>query len=135
MKITVPGELPTLNEIIDLAKSHWAKYRESKTLYTELVAWSAFRRPKQDKVNVIIHWFRANKRHDKDNIMAGQKYIFDGLKEAGIIGNDGWKHIGDVAHRFDVDNNNPRVEIELYPADRYDFHYEIIDKQKVVCMD
>ncbi|WP_274362725.1 Holliday junction resolvase [Paenibacillus thermotolerans] len=113
MKLVIPGALPTLNEIIDAAKSHWSVYRQMKEENTNLIAWTAKKLPKLERVNVVITWHCKDKRHDKDNIMAGQKFIFDGIKEAGIISNDGWKQIGDVTHRFAVDKQNPRIEIEF----------------------
>lgn len=113
MKITIPGELPTMNEIIDAAKSHYGEYAKMKRANTGLVALVARRAPRQQRVDLKIKWYRANKRHDKDNIMAGQKFIFDGLKEAGVIKGDGWKQIGKIEHDFDVDKRNPRVEVEL----------------------
>ncbi|NGP56806.1 RusA family crossover junction endodeoxyribonuclease [Paenibacillus thiaminolyticus] len=116
MKIEIPGELPSLNEIIDAAKSHWSVYRDMKEMNTNLVAWTAKRLPRVERteiVDVTIIWYCKDRRKDKDNIMAGQKFIFDGLKEAGIIKNDGWGQIGDVTHRFRVDKNFPRVEIEI----------------------
>lgn len=45
--------------------------------------------------------------------MAGQKFIFDALQEIGFIKNDGWKQIRNVTHMFEVDKNNPRIEIEI----------------------
>jgi hypothetical protein len=125
LRIVVPGALPTLNEIIDAAKTHWSDYRDMKENNTSVVAWIAKRLPRQEKVNVVITWHCADKRFDKDNIMAGQKFIFDGLKEAGVISNDGWKDIGDVAHRFEVDKAKPRIEILLYPADQYELIYTV----------
>lgn len=113
MKIVIPGELPALNEIIDAAKSHWSVYRKMKEKHTDLVAWPAKKLPKIERADVTITWYCKNRRKDKDNIMAGQKFIFDGLMAAGTIGNDGWKQIGDVTHRFEVDKTNPRIEIEL----------------------
>lgn len=124
-RIVVPGALPTLNEIIDAAKTHWSNYRDMKESNTSVVAWIAKRLPRQEKVNVVIFWHCEDKRFDKDNIMAGQKFIFDGLKEAGVISNDGWKDIGDVAHRFEVDKAKPRIEILLYPADQYELIYTV----------
>jgi Holliday junction resolvase RusA-like endonuclease len=114
-KLIIPGTLPTMNEIIDAAKSHWASYRVMKEDNTNLVAWpaKAKRFPKMERVNVVITWICPNKLHDKDNIMAGQKFIFDGIKEAGVLKNDGWKQIGDVTHKFAVDKLNPRIEIEF----------------------
>lgn len=113
MKIIIPGRLPTMNEIIDAAKSHWSKYRTMKEENTNLVAWLSKKHPPTDRVNVVITWVCKDMSFDKDNIMAGQKFIFDGIKEAGVIGNDGWKQIGDVTHKFTVDKKNPRIEIDL----------------------
>jgi len=45
--------------------------------------------------------------------MAGQKFILDGLVQAGVLSNDGWKQIGKVTHDFKIDRQNPRVEVEL----------------------
>jgi Holliday junction resolvase RusA-like endonuclease len=113
MKLVIPGTLPSLNEIIDAAKGHWNNYRELKEVYTNLVAWKAKSLPDIEKFDVDITWYCPNKRKDKDNVMAGQKFVFDGLQAAGKIKNDGWKQIGKVSHSFAVDKHNPRVEIEI----------------------
>ncbi|MCY9764833.1 RusA family crossover junction endodeoxyribonuclease [Paenibacillus alvei] len=113
MKIEIEGELPSMNEIIDAAKSHWSKYKEMKEVNTNLVAWTAKKLPSVNRADFTIIWHCKDQRKDKDNIIAGQKFIFDGLREAGVIGNDGWKQIGDVTHRFEVDARNPRIEIEI----------------------
>lgn len=113
MKIVIPGELPTMNEIVSASKKHWAKYSSMKRTYTRLVALHALKLPKLDKVDVTITWICKNRRQDKDNITAGQKFIFDGLVEAGVLKNDGWAQIGNVIHRFEIDKEKPRVEIEL----------------------
>jgi Holliday junction resolvase RusA-like endonuclease len=104
-----------MNEIIAESKQHYGSYSQMKRAYTSKVAWEAkvqkilaFR-----KADFVITWFVRNRRKNKDNIMAGQKFIFDGLQSAGIIENDGWKQLRDVVHRFEVDNRNPRVEVEI----------------------
>lgn len=113
MKIIIPGTLPGTNEIIDAAKGHWNNYREMKETYTDLVAWKAKSLPKIEKANLIITWVCPNRRKDKDNIMGGTKFILDGLQRAGTIKNDGWNQIEDITHRFEVDKDNPRVEVEI----------------------
>lgn len=113
MKIIIPGTLPGTNEIIDAAKGHWNNYREMKQTYTNLVAWNAKRLPKVESADLIITWICPNRRKDKDNIMGGIKFILDGLQEAGTIENDGWKQIGNITHKFDIDKQNPRVEVEI----------------------
>jgi Holliday junction resolvase RusA-like endonuclease len=113
LKLVIPGTLPSLNEIIDAAKGHWNNYREMKEQYTNLVAWNAKKLPEIKAANLIITWYCPNKRKDKDNIMAGAKFILDGLMKAERIKNDGWKQIRDITHRFEVDKLDPRVEIEI----------------------
>ena len=113
MKITIPGTLPTMNEIIDVCKKHWAKYYDMKTFNTYVVKFAAKDLPKMQRINVTVHWYCKDMRQDKDNIIAGTKFILDGLKEAGVIENDGWKQIGDINNRFYVDKANPRIEVEL----------------------
>lgn len=113
---TINISLPTMNEIIASSKKHWSKYSTPKRGYTSLVAAIARRNLKAIRrypVDVHCRWYCKDKRIDKDNIAAGMKYILDGLVESGIIEGDGWKHIGDIRHSFDVDKRNPRVEVEL----------------------
>ncbi len=112
-KLVIPGELPGLNEIIAISKEHWAKYAEEKHNRTEEIAYLTRSqiKKKYKKVDLIFNWYCKDKRRDKDNIIAGQKFIIDGLVKAGVIENDGWKQIGNIFHFFEVDSENPRVEI------------------------
>ena len=112
-KLIIPGELPGLNEIIAMSKEHWAKYAEEKHSRTEEIAYLAKSqiKKKYKKVDLTFTWYCRNKKRDKDNIIAGQKFILDGLVEAGIIENDGWKQIRNLFHYFKIDRENPRVEI------------------------
>lgn len=113
MTIIIPGTLPAMNEIVAASKKHWSEYAEMKRTYTGLVAMVAGRLPPIQRSNLIITWYCKDKRRDKDNVMAGQKFIFDGLMAAGKLTNDGWKQIGEVTHRFEVDKQHPRVEVEI----------------------
>ena len=112
-KLVIEGELPGLNEIIAISKEHWAKYAEEKHSRTEEIAYLTRSqiKKKYKKVDLIFNWYCKDKRRDKDNIIAGQKFIIDGLVKAGVIENDGWKQIGNIFHFFEVDSENPRVEI------------------------
>jgi len=120
MTLTIPGRLPGLNEIIAAAKSHYAKYSTEKKEYTEEVAWLAkqARLPKFEKAYLVITWFEPDRRRDPDNIMAGQKFILDGLVAAGAIPNDSQKYIQGIVHRFRVDKRNPRVEVEIVDIEK-----------------
>lgn len=115
MKLIIPGRLPGLNEITDAARTSKYESANMKKAYTELVAWCAksARLPHFDRVDLVFTWYEPNRMRDKDNIMAGQKFILDGLVTAGVLTNDGWKQIGDITHRFRNDKHNPHVEVEL----------------------
>lgn len=63
-------------------------------------------------VNLKFDWYVKNRRKDKDNIAFAKKYIFDGMVQAGLIDNDGWKQIGDWEESFEVDKEFERVEIK-----------------------
>lgn len=113
--LTILGRLPGENEIIDAARGNKYKAAGLKKEYTEMVAWQAksAKIPSFKKIDVTFTWYEPNRKRDKDNIMAGQKFIFDGLVTARIISNDGWNQVGDVMHKFRVDQVNPRVEVEI----------------------
>ena len=116
MKITIPGTLPNLNEIIEAAKTHWTSYRQMKEANTELVAWCAKGQEKVDRADFIFTWFAKDRKTDPDNISAAQKFGFDGLVKAGVIDKDGWKQVKSIKHEFEVDKDNPRVEIIIKEA-------------------
>ena len=115
MKLIIPGRLPGLNDMIEAARRNRYESAKMKKEYTELVAWCAKSAmlPHFERVDLIITWYEPNMKRDKDNIMAGQKFILDGLVQAGVLSNDGWKQIGKVTHDFKIDRQNPRVEVEL----------------------
>lgn len=114
MKLTIPGRLPGMNEIVAAAKSHPKQYSGMKRKHTQDVAILARSLPHMERVDVQITWICENKRRDQDNISGGgTKFVLDGLQAAGVIDNDGWKQINSITHKFAVDKNNPRIEVEL----------------------
>ncbi|MGY0692953.1 Holliday junction resolvase [Virgibacillus sp. FSP13] len=114
MKFVIPGSLPTMNEIIAASKKHHMVYANMKKDYTALVMMRANKLSKIKKADFEITWYCKNKRKDKDNIIAGQKFIFDGLIKAEVMDNDGWDEVGDIIHHFEVDKKNPRIEVIIH---------------------
>ena len=102
-----------MNQIIKVSKIHYGAYAKMKRDNTKMVKWAAKGLPKLERIDLNIKWICRNKRKDKDNIAAGTKFILDGLVEAGVINNDGWKEIGNITHSFAVDKDNPRVEVRI----------------------
>ena len=110
-KITIPGELPDLNTIIEVAKQHYGNYSRMKRVNTETVTWVAKKLPVMTRIRLTCRWYCKDRKKDKDNISVGIKFILDGLVEAGIIANDGWKQVDSFGHEFYVDKQKPRVEV------------------------
>lgn len=116
--MTVPGELTDLNSFIDQATTHWAKSGKSKkedTQAVKLVASQYADEITEDDlpIDVHCHWVTESRRKDKDNIRFAMKMVLDGLEEAGLIPNDGWKEIGKLSDSFERDKHNPHVEITI----------------------
>ena len=113
MIIEYPGRLPGLNEIIDAAKRSPYEYAKMKDRYTSEIGWLAKKLPRYERVNITITWYEPNRRRDPDNVSGGQKFILDGLVAGGAIRDDSQRYINSITHRFEVDRENPRIEIEV----------------------
>jgi Holliday junction resolvase RusA-like endonuclease len=120
LSFTIPTRLPGANEIIDAARDHWSRSAKQKKTWTGIVVNCLANRYEGKQLGafslpvwVYINWYEPNEKRDPDNIMAGQKFIFDGLVAAGILKGDGFKHVRQITHQFHVDAKNPRVEIRI----------------------
>lgn len=114
--LIIPGEMPGLNTIIAESKKHWSNYAHSKKKYT-LIAMVFAKRdlvPITKPVSLTFTWYCKNKRRDPDNIASAKKYIIDGLVDAKILSEDGWKQIEEFRDRFRIDKDNPRIEVIIY---------------------
>ena len=64
-------------------------------------------------------WVEPNKRRDKDNISSfGRKVIQDALVQCGVLKDDGWRHVVGFSDRFEVDKENPRIEVKIREVTR-----------------
>jgi len=111
----IPGELPTMNEIIDDSKTHWGKHMENKEDVEATIKFCLGNQnvPFYEEVFLDIIYYRKNRRYDPDNISAGKKFILDAMQKAGCIKNDGWKTVKGFVERWEVDKENPRTVITL----------------------
>ena len=111
--LTIPGELPSMNKVIGANRQNRHLGAKVKKQATEAVYWYAYEqlKPMDEPVDVVITWYCKDKRQDKDNISSAIKFILDGVVDAGKLQGDGWKHIGDISHKFKVDKENPRIEV------------------------
>lgn len=119
-KLVVKGRLPGMNELINANRiSRWSGHNQKKTQTARIEKLAAKQLEKVDyKIDLTFKWFCKDRRRDKDNIAGGgQKFVLDGLQEAGIIRNDGWKEIGKISHEYYIDKERERVEVILEESD------------------
>ena len=121
----IPFRLPGLNDIIGEMSGHLTmrgrrvyRYTQTKRNMTRTLVGlirAQGLRPVTGPVWVLCTWSEAGKRRDPDNIAAGgTKLILDALKTAGIIANDGWRHIVGFEHHFAL--GRPGVTVRLFDA-------------------
>lgn len=113
-KFTIKGRLPSLNDYIDAERSDKYAGAKMKRQAEETVLWSVGKKIKFSNP-VFIHylWVEKDRRRDKDNICFAKKFIQDALVKAKVLKNDGWNEIADFKDDFDVDKDNPRIEVTI----------------------
>jgi Holliday junction resolvase RusA-like endonuclease len=114
VNFTIPGSLPSLNEIIDAGKSHWGNYSSMKKENTNLIVLLTKKVPQIEKpFNIRIKWISENTRKDPDNVAAGVKFILDGLYHGAVIPQDTHRYVKRITHEFGTDARKPRIEVEI----------------------
>lgn len=120
VRFTIPGRLPGLNEYTSKCRSGWKagnamkQAAEGKVIAAALEARTPRLSPKA-AVFMRYTWVEKNRKRDLDNISSfGRKVIQDALVKAGTLPGDGWKYIRGFEDRFEVDRENPRIEVEIW---------------------
>lgn len=108
MKFIIPKIPPTINKFI--GRTNIWEYQKVKKEWRDLCTYlDKPARPFEKASVVITFYFKDKRRHDADNY---QKFLLDGLVDAGIIIDDDFEHIT-VTCRGDYDRQEPRTEIEV----------------------
>ncbi len=113
IQFELDGRLPGLNEMLGSARSNRFGAAAEKKRLTKRCADACRGKGKFDgPVHVEIYWFERDIRRDADNLTAGQKFILDGLVEAGVIPNDNRKFVPQPPRHFvAVDKRRPRIVV------------------------
>lgn len=111
----IPGRLPNLNVYISAERSNRYKAAKMKADSEKIVSVAirqCIRGIRIEKpVFMEYKWVEKDKRRDLDNIVFARKFIQDALVNAGILKDDGWKYVVGFSDRFEVDKENPRIEV------------------------
>ena len=90
-RFEIKFKLPSLNDIVALAKIHFGAYsgkkkKIEKDIGSAILA-AKIKPMRRVDVNVTFHEPQKSRR-DPDNVMAGIKFILDAIRNAGIIEDD-----------------------------------------------
>jgi len=110
--VFIPGPLPGLNEIIAASKRRLKKNGRRRVFeFSQMkadwdmrvsIACKMAGMVPMKRADIGIIWVEKDRRRDPDNIMAGKKFILDGLVKAGILKNDGWRQVGSFTEIVEV---------------------------------
>ena len=119
MKFILLGEYVSLNEYSEAERTHYRYGASIKKAETNRAALDL--KPQWDGVVIPksvfkFTWYRKNRRTDPDNFCFSIKFLMDAMQQVGIISGDGWKNVAGYIHEWDVDPDNPRVEIAIRPV-------------------
>ena len=117
---TITTRFPGMNDLIAanrIRRGNWSKGQEMKQTWQE-VARLAIKlhglKPIRSRCRIQYTFFEPNRRRDMDNISGfAHKVIQDALVAEGILANDGWNEISGYTDSFEVDKDNPRIEVTL----------------------
>lgn len=116
-KLTIPGRLPGLNELIEAERANRYKGAKLKKDAERRICAEIRRQLHgvhiRQPVVMRYLWVEPDRRRDRDNITAGRKFVQDALVHCKVLQNDGWKEIIGFSDDWAVDKARPRVEIEI----------------------
>lgn len=114
-KLVIQGRLCSLNEYIKAERSNRYKGAKIKRDNEKIIAAAIKQQLFGVKIDNAVHmdylWVVPDKRTDRDNIVFARKFIQDSLVQCGVLKDDGWKHVVGFSDRFEVDRENPRIEV------------------------
>ncbi len=121
--LIIPGTLNNLNDYIAAERTNRHKGAKMKADNGTIIAVAIRQCMKgvriENPVFMEFLWVEPNKRRDKDNISSfGRKVIQDALVQCGVLKDDGWRHVVGFSDRFEVDKENPRIEVKIREVTR-----------------
>lgn len=116
--LTIPGMLNNLNDYIAAERAHRQKGAKMKASNGDIVAVAISQCLRGVRIERPVFmkylWVEPNRRRDLDNISSfGRKVIQDSLVDAGVLKDDGWKYVVGFSDSFEVDADNPRIEVRI----------------------
>lgn len=114
--LMIPGRLHNLNDLIAAERTNRHKGAKMKSDDEDVVCIAIRRCVGRTVIRKPVYmeykWVEPNRRRDLDNISSyGRKIIQDSLVKMEVLKDDGWNEVVGFSDRFEVDKDNPRIEV------------------------
>lgn len=114
--LVIPGELSTMNKMINNDRSHWAvgaTKKKANTRYVSILCKEQGIKKVSVPPRFLVTFYRKNKRTEKDNCLSQMKELLDGIVLAGVMDDDRWDNYTDISFTWRLSRNNPRIVVEI----------------------
>lgn len=124
-KLTIDGRLNNLNDYIQAERQTFrvrGKFNTKGNIMKHKAQEHIIKCVRRDLKGLQIscpvflhyHFYEPNEKRDLDNIASfAMKVTQDSLVLAKVIPNDGWRWIKGFSCDFDVDKDNPHIDVEI----------------------
>lgn len=116
-KLIISGRLSSLNEYVAAERSNRYKGAKMKADNEKIIFVAIRQCMRGVRIEKPVHmdylWVEKNKRRDHDNVAFARKFVQDALVNAGVLKDDGWDEIVGFSDRFEVDKDNPHIEVRI----------------------
>jgi hypothetical protein len=115
----IPGVLPSRNDEIAAAKTHWSKYADPKKQWNANIGAFIERAGLKPvaRARFVVEHFEQHDRRDPDNIYSVCKIWMDALVAHGILEDDSQKFVSGIDFRpIVVDKENPGIRVTIIPS-------------------
>lgn len=115
--LIIGGSLPNLNDYTKACRGNKFAGAKMKRAAEETIVWHIIEQriePFEGRVKLAFRWYEPNRKRDLDNICFAKKFILDALVSSGTIEADSWRCVVGFTDNFFVDNENPRIEVDIY---------------------
>jgi len=124
---SIPGRLPSLNEIIQADRNPWRSKYGNRVYRGSIIRASAIRSICTSilvarvhrfdcAVSIHIRYVERDRRRDPDNVFSGAKFILDALVKAGILGDDSQQWVrGCTSDLGEPEKGDSRIEVSITP--------------------
>jgi Holliday junction resolvase RusA-like endonuclease len=111
-RVWIPGRQVGLN---DLLYDRGKRVGKSKSAGAMALLFRAAGVPRLARIALSVECVEPNMKRDPDNAVGGAvKVALDALQHAGVINNDGWKHIASLGpHTWRCDPAAPGVMVTI----------------------